>query len=122
METLLELQAQSSWYRPVAGIHSHRMQTAIACGDLRGRLDGCKGEDLLRRDQQAHRLHLRPAWDSKAGLADQAQGMLRRAARGPWEPAAGQGHNPVHAFGLCEPQMVQSGRDSKGVELHRYSP
>ena len=88
-------------------------------GKLQGKLDGYRGEDLLCRDQQAHRLHLRPAWDSKAGLADQAQGMLGRAAGGPGGPAAGQGHNPVHAFALCKTQMVQSGRGFKGWELHR---
>ena len=77
-------------------------------------MDGCKGGDLLGRDQQAQRLHLGPSWDSKAGLADQAQGMLGGAARGPWGPTAGQGHNPVHAFALCETQMVQSGRGFKG--------
>ena len=75
----------------------------------------CKEGDLLCRDQQAHRLHLGPAWDSKAGLTDQAQGMLGRAAGGPWGPAARQGHNTIHAFALCETHAVWLGRGSKGL-------
>ena len=36
---MLELQAPSLCVRPPAGIHSHRMQAAIARGELRGELD-----------------------------------------------------------------------------------
>lgn len=58
-------------------------------------------QHLLCGDKEADRGQRGSRGDGKARLADQAQGLLGRAARAAGQAIRGQGHQAIHAFPLC---------------------
>ena len=75
-------------------------------------------QHLLCGDKKADGGQRGSPGDSKARLADQAQGLLGRAARAARQAIRGQGHQAVHAFPLCRGK----GSASRGQRLNLLRP
>ncbi len=81
---------------------------------------------LLRGDKEADGRRRGSPGNGKARLADQAQGLLGRAARAAGQAARGQGHQAVHALSLCRDKgpylcwlssLIRPGLED-GIESH----